>query len=68
MNCVTEIEFDVFILESKNYKIFLVGGGAVKSFSACLASCRWPSKLHAIETQEHDGFSLNLILGSSAQI
>jgi hypothetical protein len=34
------------------------GGGAVKSFSACLASCRWLSNLHAVETQEQrDGFS-----------
>jgi len=60
VNCVAEIEFDVFISESKNYKIVLVGRGegAVKSFLACLASCRWPSKLHAIETQEQrDEFS-----------
>jgi hypothetical protein len=27
VNCVAEIEFDVFISESKNYNIFLVGGG-----------------------------------------
>jgi len=32
VNCVAEIGFDVFISESKNYKIFLVGGGQCNHF------------------------------------
>jgi len=57
VNCVAEIEFDVISESKKLQNFFLVGCGAVKSCSGCLASCIWPSKLHATETQEqYDGF------------
>jgi hypothetical protein len=53
VNCVAEIEFDVFISESKNYKIIF--GGGLKSFWACLASCRGAIKWRASETHEQLG-------------